>query len=73
MVMTIVVGPIPEQTLTTIWPPDIVGMKPVGMTSFIISASASTAQAKGLLARTRRRSRCTAVPLMPTLRFVIQE
>ncbi len=48
-----VVGPIPEQTLTTIWPPDMVGIKPAGMTIFIISASASTAQAKGRLARTR--------------------
>lgn len=59
MVMTIVIGPVPEQMLTMICPFETVGINPVGMTIFIISASARTAQAKGRLARTRLRSRCT--------------
>lgn len=58
-VMTTVIGPVPEQMLTTILPFETLGMNPAGMTIFIISASTNTAQAKGRLAKTRLRSRCT--------------
>ncbi|EZP70930.1 hypothetical protein BV97_05312 [Novosphingobium resinovorum] len=67
--MTIVIGPVPEQMLTTIRPFETVGMNPAGMTIFIISASTSTAQARGRLARTRLRSRCTDCALSYETRF----
>ncbi len=71
--MAVVIGPVPEQMRTTIWPLETAGMNPAGMASFINSASARIEQAKGRLARTKRRSRCTVALLVATHVFVMPE